>query len=121
MVNTLTEAMATAESTAASMFKSGKERTEAMLGIQKELLDMYDQAGRDWLARIKSEAELWSELAAKLSAARSVPEAVELYQQCISQRMKMVTQDAQRLSEDYGSFIQKLSRSLSNGWFAGSR
>jgi hypothetical protein len=119
MANTLTEAMATAESTAASMFKSGKERTEAMLGLQKELLDMCDQASRDWLARIKAEAELWSELAAKLTAARSVPEAVESYQQCISQRMKMVTQDAQRLSDDYGSFMQKFTRSLNNGWFVG--
>src|SRR5262249_35261340 len=48
-----------------------KERTEAMLRLQKELLDMCEQASRDWLTRLKSETELWSGLATKLAETRS--------------------------------------------------
>jgi len=51
----------------------GKDQTEAMLNMQKELLDAYDQSSRAWLARVKSEGDLWSELAKKLSETRSAP------------------------------------------------
>jgi len=117
----LTESMAAAESAQTSMFKFGKERTEATLGIQRELLDTYDQASRDWLARVKSESELWSALAAKLAETRSIPDAMRFYQECVSQRLKMAAEDAQRLSNECGSFMQKINRSLTNGWFPGSR
>ena len=120
MANTPNEAMAAAEQAQSSILKVGKERTEAMLGMQKELLETYDQASRAWLARVKSEADLWSELATKLAGSRSLPDAMQSYQQCVSQRMKMAAEDAQRLSDECGSIMQKISRSMTNGWFSGS-
>jgi hypothetical protein len=72
----------------------GKEQTEAMLSIHKELLDAYDQSSRAWLARVKSEVDLWSDLAKKLSATQSVPDAVGAYQQCVAQRMQMAAEEA---------------------------
>jgi hypothetical protein len=51
----------------------GKEQTEAMLSMQKELLDAYDQSSRAWLARVKTEVDLWSDLAKKLSATQVRP------------------------------------------------
>jgi hypothetical protein len=56
-----------------------------MVNMQKELLDVYVQASGAWLARVKSEVDLWSELAAKLSATRSMPEALESYQKFVTQ------------------------------------
>src|SRR5262249_33905131 len=56
--------------------KFGKEQTEAMMGGQKELLEACEQASRAWLARIKSEVDLWSGLATKLASTRSGPEAL---------------------------------------------
>lgn len=91
MANTPNEAMAAAEQAQSSIFRLGKERTEAMLGMQKELLETYDQASRAWLARVKSEADLWSDLATKLAGTRSFPDAMQSYQQCVSQRMKIVS------------------------------
>jgi hypothetical protein len=44
--------------------------------MQKELLDAYDQSSRAWLARVKTEVDLWSDLAKKLSATQSVPDVV---------------------------------------------
>jgi len=93
------------------MFELANERTEAMLRLQKELLDMYDQASRDWLAQLKSEAELWSGLATKLAGTRSVSDAINSYQEWISQRVEMAAADAQRLSDECGPIIEKIDRS----------
>ena len=89
------EEMTAAERPQSSTFKLANEGTEAMLRVQKELLDMYDRASRDWLGRLKSEAELWTELAAALATTRSVPDAIKSYQECISRRVEMTAADAQ--------------------------
>jgi 16S rRNA U1498 N3-methylase RsmE len=100
--------------------KSGKEETEAMLGMQKELLEACEQASRAWLARVKSEVDLWSELAAKLTKTRSAPEALSAYQECVAQRMQMAAEDWQRLSDDYQRIMQTISQSPVNGRPLGS-
>jgi hypothetical protein len=104
----------------ASAIAKGQEQTEAMLGMQKELLDAYEQASRAWLARVRSEVDLWTELAAKLTATRSLPEAVGTYQECMTQRMQMAADDGRRMSEECQKFMQKFTRPLSNGWPTGS-
>jgi Phasin protein len=98
------------------LFDVGKEQTEAMLGMQKELLEAYEQTSRAWLARVKSEADLWSGLATKLAATRSAPDAMEAYQQCVAQRMQMAAEDGRRLFDDCQKITNKVTRSLSNGW-----
>ena len=120
MVDKTNEAMTAVERAQNSAFKFGNERTEAMLRLQKELLEMYDQASRDWLTRLKSETELWSGLATKLAETRSIPDAIKLYQDCILQRVEMAKADAQRVSDEWGGVMQKINRSLANGWSAGS-
>jgi hypothetical protein len=115
------EAMAATGSAQLSIFKLGKEGTDAMLSMNKEVLDAYDQVSRDWLARITSEVDLWSRLAANLAGTRSVPDAMQLYHECISQRMKMAADDAQQLSDGCGSIIQRISRSMTNGGSTGRR
>jgi len=114
------ETIRAAEATQSSAFKFGNERAEAMLRLQKELLDRCEQASRDWFIRLKSETELWTGLATKLGETRSVPDAIKLYQECILQRVEMAKADAQRLSDEYGTFMQKVNRSLTNGWSVGS-
>ena len=99
----------------------GKDQTAAMQHMQKELLDTYEQASRMWLARVKSEADLWSELGAKLAATRSAPEAMEAHRQCIAQRMQMAAEDGRRLFDDCQRIVTKVNRSLSNGWPSGSK
>ena len=91
-----------------------------MLRLQKELLDMCEWASRDWLTRLKSETELWSGLATELAETRSVPNAVKLYQECVLQGVEMAKADAQRLSDGWGTIMQKVNRSLSTGWSAGT-
>jgi len=93
----------------------GKVQTEAMLNLQKELLDEYERASRAWLDRVKSEMELWSGLATKLTATLSVPEALEAYQKCVAERMQMNAEDGKRLFDDCQKITQKIARSLSRG------
>jgi len=112
----------TANSTDTSMpfFKLGKDQTDAMLGMQKEIIDAYEQASRAWLARVKSEVDFWSELGAKLAATRSAPEALETYQKSAAQRMQMAAEDGRRLSEDCQKIMHKITGSLGNGWPSGN-
>jgi hypothetical protein len=70
---------------------------DAGMALQKEFLEAYEKAGRAWLARVKSEVKLWSELAAKLTTVRSVPEALEACTKSVSQEMQMTAEDGQRL------------------------
>jgi hypothetical protein len=97
----------------------GQEPSEAMGNLQKELLEAYEQASRAWLARVKSEADLWSGLAAKLTSTRSLPEALDSYQTCVAQRMQMAAEDGQQLFEQCQNITQKITRAL-NGRPAGS-
>jgi Phasin protein len=103
-----------------SAFAKGQEQTEAMLGMQKELLDAYEQASRAWLARERSEVDLWTELAAKLTATRSLPEALGTYQECVTQRMQMAAEDGRRMSEECQKLLQTFTCPLPNGWPTGS-
>jgi len=101
-------------------FNIGQERAEVAVALQKELLEAYEQASRAWLARVQSEVALWSELATKLTATRSVPEALEAYTKCVSQRMQMTAEHGQRVFKDCQQITQKITKSLTNGWPSGS-
>jgi len=99
----------------ADFFKLGKERTDAMLAMQKELVDTCEQASQAWFSRVKSEADLWSELAAKLTGTHSVPEALNACQQTIAQRLQMASEDGRRLSDEAQKFMKTITTSMSNG------
>jgi hypothetical protein len=100
--------------------EAGPRQAKAMLNVQKEVLGAYEEASRAWLTRVQSEVALWSGLAAKLSATRSIPEAVAAYQECVAQRMQMAAEDGQRLAEECQKSMTKITRALSNGGPTGS-
>src|ERR1700751_4728283 len=89
--------------------KAGRNQTEATLGIQKELLEAYEQASRAWVARVQSEIELWSDLANKLSATRSIPDALGAYQESVAQRLQMATDDGRRMVSDCQEMMEKIT------------
>lgn len=99
----------------AQMLQFGKERTEAMIHVQKELLDAYQEASKAWVGRVQSELKFWSELAGKLAASRSVPEGMETCSESIAHRLEMAADDGRRLFEDGQKMVASITRSLSNG------
>lgn len=69
---------------------------------------------------MKSEVDLWTELAAKLSVTRSLPEAIGTYQEYVTHRMQMAAEDGRRMSEECQKLLQRFSRPLSDRWPTGS-
>jgi Phasin protein len=94
----------------------GQERTGAALALQKELLASYEQVNRAWLARVQSEIALWSDLATKLTATKTLPEALEAYAKCVSERMKMAADNGRLLADEAQQITQKIAKALGNGW-----
>ena len=91
------------------LFQLGKRQTDAVLNLQKELLDTYEEASRAWLSRVKSEVELWSNLASKLTHPfRSRGPGMD----CVSQRVQMAAEDGRRLFDDGQKIIGVITRSL---------
>jgi hypothetical protein len=78
----------------------GRAQSSRILTMQKRLLDAYEQIQLVWLARVRSEADLWSELVARLQEARPGPEAFQAYQQTLVQRMELAVQDGRRLIDE---------------------
>ena len=79
---------------------------------QKELAQSYEQASHNGLERVNSEVELWSALAVKLTATRSIPEAMDAYHECAVKQMKMTIEDGQRLLVD----CQKIAQIFARAW-----
>jgi hypothetical protein len=102
-------------------FGFGPGQTEAATALQKELLEAYEKASHAWLTRVQSEVAMWSELATKLTATRSVPEALETYSKCVSKRMQMAAEDGRRLFNEGQQIAQKINGSLTSGWPTASR
>jgi hypothetical protein len=100
----------------ADFIKLGKERTDAMMTLQKDLLDAYEQASNAWLARVKSEADLWSGLAVRLTEASSAPETAAAYHEGLAERMRMAAEDGKRLAEDTQKIMTRIADLLPNGW-----
>jgi hypothetical protein len=95
--------------------KPAQDQVQATLAVQKQLLEAYEQASRDWLARVQSEFALWSDLGKKLVSTRSVPEVIEAYGECLSAQMKMTAEDGQHLFNDWQQITQKVTKSLGKG------
>jgi hypothetical protein len=55
-------------------------------------------------------------LSNRLSAARSVPDAIAAYQEWLSEEMGARAEDARRLMSNGQKFMDTSTRLLSNGW-----
>ena len=120
MASKETSSSAAAKNDSMPFLNWGNERTEAAIALQKAVLESYEQASRAWLSRVQSEVALWSDLANKLGAAHTVPEALETYTKCVSQRMQMAADDGRQLFDESQQITQKIAKSLGAGWPAAS-
>jgi hypothetical protein len=112
--------MAGKDSDGPAKLSFGLGQAEALVALQKELLEAYEKASNSWLARVKSEAEFWSDLSAKLTATRSVPEAIETYTKTVGQRVQMAADDGRRQLEEAQKIAQKFAQSWTKGMPTGS-
>ncbi len=93
----------------------GKKRVEEFVNTQTELLEKLQEMNRQWFDRAQSEANLASELTSKLTAARSIPDAMAAYQEWTSRRFEMMAEDGKHLLADTHKFTEAATRLLPNG------
>ena len=84
----------------------GKKRIEDFVNAQTEFLDALQETNREWFDRMQSEANLASEFASKLTAARSIPGAMTACQEWSSRRFEMMAEDGKHLLSDTQKFME---------------
>lgn len=93
----------------------GKKRIEDFVNAQTELFEKLQESNKQWVARLQSEANLASDLASKVTAARSIPDAMTACQEWSSRHVEMMAEDGKHLFADAQKFMETGSRLLSNG------
>jgi hypothetical protein len=94
----------------------GSKRIDELAKLQTELLDQLQTSNRQWLDRARSEADFASEFGSKVTAARSIPEAVTACQEWAGRRLELLAEDSRILFADAQKFMETGVRLLSNGW-----
>src|SRR5262249_11079705 len=96
--------------------KLGSRQAENFMEVQKELQALIEQANRDWLARAEKERALATELATKLTGAKSLPDVAKEYQAWMTRRMELMAEDSQKFFADSQKFMNSAVRLMSKGW-----
>lgn len=91
------KATAAAAAMSSAFGETGVKGVAAGLRVQTEMLSLLSEIGQEWFARATSEAELAFKLPNKLTAARSVPDAISAYQEWLGEWMSMRGEDSRRL------------------------
>jgi hypothetical protein len=96
----------------------GKQCIEELVNVQTELLERLQETNRHWLERVQSEAALASKYATKLTATRSVSEAMTTCQEWTSRQIEMIAEDSKLLVADTQRFMETGARLLWNDWWS---
>jgi hypothetical protein len=89
------------EHAAAAVGEAGIESVNTGLRLQNEMVDLFQDIAREWFERATSKAELAFVLPNRLTAARSIPDAISAYQLWLGEWMNVLSED--RLSLLSGS------------------
>jgi hypothetical protein len=100
----------------AGLAESGKKRVQDMINLQAELFKYFQEANRNWFARMQTEAALASKFSAKLAAARSIPETGAVCQEWANRHIELLAEDAKRLVADTEKVMETGARVFANGW-----
>ena len=92
-----------------------RKQADAVMDVQKELFNRFEEMNRAWFSRVQSEANLASELVSKLATARSIPDAAAACQECMSRQLEMFAEDSKRMLLDSEKLVQAGARLVSPG------
>jgi hypothetical protein len=96
----------------------GKKSIEELLNVQTELFKNLQETNRDWLEIVQSESALASKFATKLTATRSIPNAMTTCQEWSNRQIEMMAEDSKLLVADTQRFMEIGARFLSSGWWS---
>jgi hypothetical protein len=106
------------KSTRASTGETENKTHDVPLQVQSEIFDALQDMSREWMAYATAEVECGLKLSKKLTAARSVPDAIAAYQEWLSEEMGARAEDARRLMSNAQKLVDTSTRLLSNGWMS---
>jgi hypothetical protein len=92
-----------------------KKRLEEFASAQTELVEQLQEMNKQWLDRIQARANLASEFASKLRAAKSIPDAMTACQEWGNRRLEMASEDTRHGLDDAQKFIQTVA-TFANGF-----
>jgi hypothetical protein len=104
------------KSTRADSKETGSKTGNATFQVQSEFINALQEMSRDWMACATAEIDLGLKLSKKLTAARSVPDAIAAYQEWLSNEVGARAEDVRRLMSNGQKFMDTGARFLSNGW-----
>jgi hypothetical protein len=93
-----------------------KKQIEGLVAMQTELIKRFQEANQSWFERVQSEANLASDLAVKLTEARSIPETTTAFQEWTSRHNEMAAGDAKRILAEGQKFMETGTHLLSKVW-----
>jgi hypothetical protein len=89
------------------------QNIETLAAIQKQLLDVLNEANHEWVTFLNEEAELASNLSKKMTTAKSIPDATDAYQELISRQMELITRQARIIFENNQEFMKTCMQVIS--------
>jgi hypothetical protein len=78
----------------------GRKQLEAIFEAQSKLVGTLPALSREWMSCAQAERELTSDLIAKLTAARTLPESARAYQEWLNRRMDMFADETRMVWAD---------------------
>lgn len=97
------------DETTAEVMAGTKKRLDDLAGVQSEFFGKWQ---RRWLDRIAAETKLTSEMTAKLTAARSIPDAAAVCQEWTTRRIELMVEDSRQFWDDAQKFVQSGAKGL---------
>jgi hypothetical protein len=108
------ENTAAAEAMSTLMAETGAKSFNAGLRVQAEMFDTLQTIGRQWVERRTCEAELALNLPNRLVGARTLPDAVSVYQEWLGEWLAMCNEDGRRFVSDGQKIVATSVRCFTN-------
>jgi len=94
----------------------GRQQIHECVKAHSELVDRFQEVNQNWLDHLRSEADLSTEFASKMTAARSIPDVAALLLEWNKRHMEMAKVDAKHVLADTQKIMEAGARLLPGGW-----
>jgi hypothetical protein len=85
-------------------------------GNVTKLFDSLNETSRRWLGCVEAEAKLTSELTAKLTAARSLPDIMAVYQEWGTRQLEIIGGETKHCLDDAQKLMQSGAQVALSNW-----
>jgi hypothetical protein len=101
--------------------QTGKQNLEILAAIQKQFVHALTKVNQDWIDCANQEAKLSSNLAQKVTTAKSIQEATAAYQEWTSQQIELISSQARKVLEETQDFTKACAEIVGKSkWLADS-